>query len=165
MYRVMELIGMPVLSLDDGKQIGEVHDLTVDIGKAALCGLIVGAGSWFTELRSMVFADIFRMGTDAIMLRDASCLQPVSSEEQDGCCRAQALAGKTVYTETGLYLGTLTDIFLQPLTGELKGYELSDGLIADFLFGRKAMPLPPAQVVHSNRLLVPESMAQLLHGE
>lgn len=165
MYRIMELIGLPVLSLDSGKQIGEIHDLTVNIGKAALCGLLVSADTWFSECRSILFADIFRMGTDAIMLRDASCLQPLSLLEQEGCFRIQELAGKTIYTETGLYLGTLTDIFLQPLTGELKGYELSDGIIADFLFGRKTIPLPQAQVVHSNRLLVPEAMSKLLRDE
>jgi uncharacterized protein YrrD len=165
MYRITELIGLPVLSLDDGKQIGEVQDLVVDISKAAIRGLLVSAEAWFSEGRGILFGDIFRTGADAIMLRDTSCLQPSTLLTLEGCFRVQELAGKTIYTETGLYLGMLSDIFFQPITGELTGYELSDGLVSDFLFGRKAMPLPQAQIVHPNRLLVPEAMSQLLHSE
>jgi uncharacterized protein YrrD len=99
------------------------------------------------------------------MLRDASCLLLPGQVDRQGCFQVQELTGKTIYTETGLYLGMLGDIFFQPATGELTGYEVSDGVISDFLFGRKAMPLPQAQMVHPNRLLVPESMAQLLKNE
>lgn len=163
MYRITEIVGLPVLSLDDGKQIGEVQDLVVDISKSSVCGLMVNCVAWLSECRMVVFCDVFRIGSDAIMLRDASCLQPLDQMNMPGCFRVHDLAGKTIYTETGLYLGMLADIFFLPTTGELTGYEVSDGIISDFLFGRKAMPLPQVQMIHPNRLLVPETMAQLLH--
>lgn len=165
MYRITELIGLPVLSLDDGTQIGEVQDLVVDISQTVVRGLLVSSETWFSECRTILFCDIFRIGHDAIMLRDASILQPMSVLEVEGYFRVQNLTGKTIYTETGLYLGMLADIFFQPTTGELIGYEVSDGVVSDFLFGRKAMPLPQVQIVHPNRLLVPEAMSQLLHQE
>lgn len=165
MYKVTQLIGLPVLSVDEGKQIGEVHDLVVDISHAVIRGLLVSDEAWLSEYRSILFADIFRTGTDAIMLRDASCLQPSTLFELEGYIRFQDLTDKTIYTETGLYLGKVSDIFFQPLTGELTGYELSDGILSDFLFGRKAMPLPQAQMIHADRLLVPEAMSQLLQSK
>lgn len=164
MYRVTQMIGLPVLSLDEGKQIGEVQDLVVDISRAAIRGLLVSDEAWFSEYRIILFVDVFRTGPDAIMLRDASCLQPSTLFELEGYLRVQDLTDKPIYTETGLYLGRLSDIFFQPLTGELTGYELSDGILSDFLYGRKAMPLPQAQMIHDERLLVPEAMSQLLHS-
>lgn len=165
MYRITELIGLPVLSLIDGKQIGEVQDLIVDISKSFLRGLLVSSEAWFAECRFVLFSDIYRTGADAIMLRDASCLLPLDQVDMQGCFKVQELTGKTIFTESGLYLGMLGDIFFQSNTGELKGYEVSDGVISDFLFGRKTMPLPKAQMVHPNRLLVPESMVQLLQSQ
>ena len=165
MYRITELIGLPVLSLVDGKQIGEVQDLIVDISKSLLRGLLVSSEAWFADCRFVLFCDIYRTGADAIMLRDASCLLPLDQVDMQGCFKVQDLAGKTIFTESGLYLGMLGDIYFQRTTGELTGYEVSDGVISDFLFGRKAMPLPKAQLVHSNRLLVPESMAQMLENQ
>ena len=165
MYRITELIGLPVLALDDGTQIGEVQDLVVDISKMVLRGLLVTSETWFSECRTILFCDIFRIGHDAIMLRDASFLQTTSALEVEGYLRVQELTEKTIYTESGLYLGMLADIFFHPITGELLGYEVSDGIVSDFLLGRKAMPLPQVQIVHPNRLLVPEVMSQLLHQE
>ena len=165
MYRITELIGLPVLSLDNGKQVGEVQDLVVEIGNPVIRGLLISDEAWFSKSQSVCFADVFRIGADAIMLRDASCLSPHTLLEREGCLRVQELIEKTIYTETGLYLGIVSDIFFVPLTGELIGYEVSDGILADFLFGRKAMPLPQAQVAHSNRLLVPEAMSQLLYHD
>lgn len=165
MYRLTELIGLPVLSLNNGQQIGEVQDLVVDISKSTVSGLLIVNETWLSECHTVFFSDIFRIGRDAIMLRDASALQPATALEFEDCYRLQELTEKIIYTETGMYLGGLVDIFFQPSTGELTGYEVSDGIIADFLFGRKAMPVPQAQMVHPNRLLVPESMSELLHSE
>jgi uncharacterized protein YrrD len=59
----------------------------------------------------------------------------------------------------------LTDALFDSSTGEIKAYEISDGLIADLLYGRKRMPLPQAQVVSQDRIIIPESMTKLLIPE
>lgn len=161
MYRLTELIGRPVLSLADGRHLGEVHDLRVDLGRAAISSLVIDPGGWLPDNQEVVFSDIFRIGADAIMLRALDCLRLVGTVGSD-VIGVRSLTKKAIYTETGLYLGMLADVYFEMSTGELVGYEISDGIIADFLFGRKALPLPKVQLVDATRLLVPEMTTQLL---
>jgi uncharacterized protein YrrD len=75
------------------------------------------------------------------------------------------LLDKQIYTDTGLSFGVLVDALCDQSTGEIKAYEISDGLITDLLYGRRIMPLPQAQVVGQDRIIVPDSMTNLLIPE
>lgn len=165
MYKIKELLGLSVLEIVSGKQIGEVSDVIMDTERATIRGFVVSASGWLKASRGVAFADVASIGRDAVMVRDAAALMDLAAIP--GCTAAQplgALLEKDLYSETGQLLGVLADVFFDSVTGEIKGYEVSDSVVQDLLRGRMVMPLPPAQVVGENMIIVSAAAAKLLRS-
>lgn len=166
MQKLRCILGLPVLETKSGAQIGEAQEVVLDIEKAAVAGIIVSDANWFSDAQGIYFQDVWRVGRDAIMVRDREVVLSLSDlQQKNGVYCTKELFDKQIYTDTGNNLGSLVDLFFDETTGEIKGYELSDGIVTDLLQGRMMMPMPQAQVVSSDKLIVPETMAKLLHAE
>ena len=166
MQKLQKLLGLPVLETETGTQIGEVQEVVLDIEGAVVLGIIIVSATWFNQDQGIAFEDLFSIGRDAIMVRNNGVIQEVAAFMViDNSYHLQDLLKKQIFTETGLQLGVLVDIAFDDTTGEIKGYQLSDGLFTDLLYGRMMMPLPEAQVVAEDKLIVPESMAKLLQSK
>lgn len=163
MYKIKELLGLPVLEIVSGKQVGEVSDVIMDTDRATIRGFIISAPGWFKGGQGVAFADVVSIGRDAVMVRSTAVLtDPAAIPGRTTAQPLGALVGKDLYSETGQLLGVLADVFFDTATGEIKGYEVSDSVLQDLLHGRMVMPLPQAQVVGENMIIVPEAAAKLL---
>ena len=111
----------------------------------------------------IAFEHIHSIGRDAIMVRQGVIIQKnyIWKTGERYCLRE--ILDKQVYTEAGISLGILADVMFDRASGEIKGYQLSDGILSDIIFGRLTMPLPPVQAINEDRMIVPQSMAKLLH--
>lgn len=163
MQRLRDLFGLPVLITATGEQIGEVKEVLLDLEQAAVVGIVLAGANWFANNQGVLFADVFRSGRDAVMLRAAYKVRELTPAMLPGtACYLLDLLDKQMYTDTGLRFGILVDALYDHATGEIKAYEISNGLIADLLYGRKHMPLPQAQVVSQDKIIIPDSMTKLL---
>ena len=163
MQKLRDLLGLPVLITETGTQIGEVKEAILDLEQAALRGIVLTGANWFMTNQGVVFTDVYRIGRDALMLRATYAIQELTPAKLPGTlCYLSNVLDKQLYTDTGLHLGILADALYDCITGEIKAYEVSDGLIADLLYGRKIMPMPQTQVVEQDRLIIPDSMTKLL---
>lgn len=167
MQTLKDLLGLPVLETKNGTQIGEVQEVIIDIDQAMVRGIIIANANWFTSEQGIAFGDLSSIGRDAVMVRSETVVQAVDVfiSATDKVYRLKELLDKHIYTESGLQLGMLVDLGFEPATGEIKAYRVSDGVITDLLYGRMSLPLPQAQIVGQDKVIVPESMAKLLHTE
>lgn len=166
MEKLRNLLGLPVLVTETGTQIGEVKEVILDLEQAVVRGIVLVDANLFSNNQGVMFKDVCRVGKDAIMLRTTYAVQELTPARMPGTVYYLCdLLDKQIYTDTGLCLGILVDALFDDATGEIKAYELSDGLIIDLLYGRKFMPLPQAQVVGQERLIVPDTMTSLLIPE
>jgi uncharacterized protein YrrD len=166
MKKLRELYGLPVLITGTGEQIGEVQEVIVDLEQAAVRGIILAGANWFANDQGIVYEDVFRVGRDAVMLRAVYAIRELIPAMMPGTVHNLGdLLDKHIYTDTGYNLGIMVDALYDDVTGEIKAYEISDGLITDLLYGRKVMPLPQAQVVGQDKLIVPDIMTNLLIPE
>lgn len=166
MEKLGSIIGLPVLETETGKEIGEIGDILVNVDGASLHGLIIGGESWFTDESFLAFGDLVSIGRDAVMISNQHAIQQIDTltiENYNYYLRD--LVNKEIFTDTGLRLGLLTDIIFNNLTGEIKGYQISDSIIIDLLYGPRLMPLPEVQLVGQDKVIVPEAMVKLLHEE
>lgn len=163
MQKLRNLFGLPVLITNTGEQIGEVKEVILDLEQAAVFGIVLAGANWFTHEQGVLFEDVFRIGRDAIMLRAAYVVRALTPAMlPENVCYLCDLLDKQIYTDTGLTFGILVDGLYDNSTGEIKAYEISNGLLSDLLYGRKNMPLPQAQVVSQDRIIIPDSMTKLL---
>lgn len=165
MHKLRQLIGLPVLETETGAQIGEIEEVVLNIGQAMVLGVIVAGGTWFSHDQGILFADFHGVGRDALVIRSPAAVTDLAGLLADqATCRLRDLCDKAVFTEAGNYLGLVADVIYRPDTGEIRFYELSEGLITDLVEGRLVMPLPQAQVLSEERVIVPEAMSKLLQA-
>lgn len=166
MEMLRAMIGLPVLETETGMQIGEVVEVVLDIEEAKVCGFVIAEEQWFAAKCAIVFDDLCSLGHDALMVRNQHVLRQLSAILMaDNPYYLRDLFDKQIFTDSGLCLGILVDISFDTTTGEVKGYQLSDSIITDLLYGRMVMPLPQTQIIGEDKVIVPEVMARLLHTD
>jgi uncharacterized protein YrrD len=124
-----DLLGLPVLSITEGKRIGQVSALLVRREDRTVAAIgISGAGS---GARHLPFAEIKSVGPDAVMVESESVLQAelpaAESRDLEG-----ALPGRSVVTESGQRLGEVTGFAVDVGSGRIESYHVraDSGLLA-----------------------------------
>jgi len=132
-----EIIGLPVISLAAGKEIGVVDDILWSHPDLKICCLVVGD-------HFLSFSDISGVGSDAVTVSGEDVLK--DGWEHSELRSVNQTGGELVLTRQGENLGTLKDVIFDSDNGQLLGYELSAGVVGDLLSGRMIMS---PEMVHS----------------
>jgi len=159
MRRRAELSGLPVIVVDSGESVGRVKDAVFDLGRGRLRGLLVAMPG---GERFLPFDQVHSLGPAAVTVgAETRLLSAGSSAAPDGSgggpshedADAPPL-GKRVLTREGRMLGYVDDVIFDPESGAVWGYELTTGLLADFVDGRKTLPLTEGLVVGPDSVVV-----------
>lgn len=166
MRKIKELLGLPVLDLSTGKQIGEVKDVVIDAEKFQMVGLILAHANWFHSARSILTGQIRSIGEDTItVLNETAIMDTAVLDQANYISLRETLLGKHIVTAGGKTVGTLSDIVVDEETGALTNYEVSDSVIQDLLEGRRIIPLPTAQKIGAEAVIVPDTFSVVDQAE
>jgi uncharacterized protein YrrD len=155
-----DVIGLPVISLATGKELGVVEDLIWSHEELKITHLVVNAKGFLNRTWYIPLEEVKGIGDDAVTVDGEEILE--KGECQPEGKRVNEIAGGVVVTEEGRNLGTLEDVFFDG-PGRLLGYEVSTGLVGDLLSGR--MIMPPEMVVTWGKEAVIASYTGLDGGE
>lgn len=132
--RAQDIIGLPVIEIENGATLGEVVDIWCRDG--AINGfLIAGPGG---QPGFIPITAAMGVGSGAVTIQSSDV---IVRPDADPGLAAAAAAGSKVLTASGNELGSVQDVVLDLETGRVLGLELSDGLIRDVLEGRTILPL------------------------
>jgi uncharacterized protein YrrD len=164
-----EFLGAAVYSVAEGKRVGEVAGLFVDRARRSVAILAVASGTG-SHPRYLSFAQIQKVGEDAVMIASEATLAPALSggERRE---LENRLAGRRVLSQSGEHLGTITDYRLNIASGQIEGYQFqpeSQGLLARLLaLGRpEPFEIPDRLVITlgTDALVVPDDVASFIHS-
>lgn len=136
MYKGQEIIDLPVINLETGKEIGKIKDVVFDPEKRIITGLIIEEKSWLQGDHMVPYERLHGIGEDAVTIEDDSVLTELDGTKE---CLDEVnsnVIGTRVVTNDGKELGSIEDIILDPANGKLDSYEISDGLVQDIMEGR-----------------------------
>lgn len=162
MRKAHDLIGLPVLTVDSGKQIGQVKDLLVG-PDWNIRGIMLEVKNWFSSLRYIPWEGVVAAGEDAITIPNESVIREFEHVEE---CHAflegsRKIKGLPVITVGGHKLGVVEDVYLNQNWGkQIIGYELSEGFISDLKEGRRWLPMPELATKGEDAVIVPVHCAQ-----
>ncbi len=143
MRKGRDVIGLPVISLASGKELGVVEDLIWSHDELKVTHLVVNSKGVLNRTRYIPLGEVKSIGEDAVTVDGEEILEKVECQPEGK--RVNEITGGVVVTEGGQNLGTLEDVFFDGAAGRLLGYEVSTGLVGDLLSGR--MIMPPEMVV------------------
>ncbi|MBP1995700.1 PRC-barrel domain-containing protein [Paenibacillus eucommiae] len=156
MRKAHEWVGLPVLAINTGKQLGRAKDLVID-DAWMITGIILESKQWFASLRYISSANVAAFGEDAITVADETAVQDLDDEAKLNAFigGTRKIKGLPVITVGGEQLGIVEDVYLAQDWGtQIIGYELSEGFISDVKDGRKWLPMPDQAVRGENAIIV-----------
>jgi uncharacterized protein YrrD len=155
-HRISEVVGLPIVSGENGERIGKVADVLMDPDSKQLVGLVVAGGLLASE-QVLPFSDVQTLGKDAVVARTASGL--VNPKEWAGRAiatrRTSTLMKKPVITDAGRELGEVRDVVVDESNGAVDGLDIAGRRFAAVVPRRAATP-GNEMVVGPDALIVPE---------
>jgi uncharacterized protein YrrD len=131
-----ELVGKPIYSVDEGRQIGKVKDLYIDSGLNRIIGIHLGSEGLIRRKSLLVPGeDVLVLGVDAVLVRRSDATTDDSNYvPAKEWLRREKLDGRQVDTPGGTKLGTIGDIIVDR-SGNISGFILGrifvEGPLAD----------------------------------
>ncbi|WP_127579562.1 PRC-barrel domain-containing protein [Paenibacillus koleovorans] len=157
MRKAQDIMGLPVIEIETGKQIGTAKDFLID-RDWNLQGVLLETKHWFSAPRYVKWDHVISFGADAVTIPDGQSVQTL--EDGMELCYfehgSSKLKGLPIITVNGTNLGMVEDVYFGEQWGKkIVGYELSDGLLADWKDGRKWLPAPEDVTIGADAIIVP----------
>lgn len=129
---------MPVISLEEGQQIGIVKGLVVDPAERKVAALIIEQKGWFKEQRFIPYNRISSVGSDAITIEKSGGIERAAGlPEIARLLREKAVTiGAKILTDNGTVLGYVDEYYVDLQTGTIVGLEFSGNRIDSLIKGR-----------------------------
>ncbi|TGE34076.1 PRC-barrel domain-containing protein [Desulfosporosinus sp. Sb-LF] len=131
-------LSLPIISLQEGQQIGYVKSLILDAATKSLAAIVVDSKGFFKDQRIIPYAKVVSVGDDAITIDTGSHVEKTSSlpDLLDLVKGKLSIIGTKMVTETGKTLGIADEYYVDPKTGKITQVEISGGKLEGFLSGK-----------------------------
>lgn len=160
MRRAQDIMGLPVIEIETGKQLGTAKDFVID-RDWNIQGVLLESKHWFASPRYIAWDDIVSLGTDAVTVKDEQVVRDHDEDDDRTVCLLDGsfkIKGLPVITVNGDHLGLVEDVYFgEQMDKKIIGYELSGGLISDLKEGRKWLPSSEAVKIGEDAVIVPVS--------
>lgn len=168
-----DLIGKPIYSITDGKHLGTLKDLYIDLELGVVNGVYLGSEGLIKRKSFAIERhNISVFGLDAIFTTGPDVIEDSSQMPSiEGWLRRESLQGKGVDTPGGTKVGTIGDVLLSD-RAKIVGYSLSrvhvagpvaehrqvlNDAVLDINSGEGAMTIDLAKAEHPLPLIEPAS--------
>ncbi len=122
-----QILGLPVLSIGEGKQIGKVKHLVLNPQLGQVDFLLVEDETWYLGLKAMAYKAVQGIGEFALTVLSSSSLSSVAECAglvdllKDNLC----LPGLKVLSNKGRLAGYVSEYFIHGNTGVIMGCQLA----------------------------------------
>lgn len=126
-----ELIGKPIYSLTDGRELGSVKDIYLDLDLNLLNGIFLGTEGLFSRKARVITRDnIAVFGYDAVLVK-GSDVETDSNEtpEVELWLRREVVQGRSIETPGGTKVGSVGDILFDE-KAKVVGFSLARVYVA-----------------------------------
>jgi len=142
LQKYSEVVGLPVICIDNGKKIGVIEDVIFCPGKREVKGFLLERRGCQVSKKAILLKDVLSLGNDAMVVNDCSCVTSLKKLELSEKLKDKGeIRGLRIYSKSGEELGIVKDVLFDYSTGFVEGVEVSDGLLQDIVKGRNILPL------------------------
>jgi len=114
MKKSVEIIGLPVISIDEGRELGVVRDVIINPAAKEISALLIEDRKWFMGAKTFPFASISGIGEYAVTIEKGESVTSVldSSDLLDLLASEVKIIGSKILTKTGQIQGKIIDIIV-----------------------------------------------------
>lgn len=167
MRKGKSVVGKTILSLEEGAKLDKVSDVVIDPDGRHVVALVVTDGGFLSSSRVVPVTEVASFGKDAIVIRNAESIVATSDDPtlRDLVDRDEKILGKNVYTTTGDEHGSIADVYFEEATGQVVGYEVSNGVMGDAASGRRYLATDEIAAIGGDVIYVEPATAATLDAQ
>ncbi len=151
MREIGSILGLKVVSILEGKSLGTITEVVIDLTVGKMIGVIVGRGPAEKGIRA---ADIQALGADAVLVGTTQVAEHLSAMPKLIEHRRPAQQRPPeVITSEGQRLGQLDSVYIDPQTMKVKRFEVSGGAWQDLTEGVISLPIVKG-IVHGPDVVI-----------
>ncbi|MDP4092848.1 MAG: PRC-barrel domain-containing protein [Bacillota bacterium] len=136
-----EVVGLPVICINSGKQEGVVKDVIFNPREKEATALLLESQGLRVGQKIIPVEKVSSFGKNAVMIEDSSSISVLKRTHKKTEANKGEVRGMKVYSKTGDTLGTVEDVLFDSKSGIIEGLEISDGIYEDLMKGRKVLPV------------------------
>jgi len=165
MRKAKSLLGLSVITHNDGKNLGTVRDLIFSDNSQKLLALLLSDRELFGMIDAVCvpWNQVREIGADALMVESEDSQQKVHADAliAESYDARHTIDGKTLTTDQGEKVGSVSDLYLDD-SGYVTAFEISGGLFADALGGKRYLAMPSTLTVGPDVIIVPHDAVHQL---
>lgn len=137
MRKSKQFLGMPVISLEEGQQIGTIKGLVVNPSFKNVAALIIEPKGFFREQKFIPFSKVHSIGDDAVTIDRVNRAEKGASlpEILKLIKERVIVVGSRLVAENGTVLGVVDEYYIDLQTGDIVGLEFSGGALSNLFKG------------------------------
>lgn len=114
MKKSADILGLPVISIFEGSELGTAKVLVIDSVQGAVAAIAVEDGKWYLGAKLLPFAAVSGIGENAITVESSDqILSLASAPEMEKFLAADVkVIGAKVLTKTGRFQGKVVEIYI-----------------------------------------------------
>jgi uncharacterized protein YrrD len=165
MKRGCEIIGLPIICLDQGCKTCEIKDIFYCNRNFKVTAFLVQEGGYFHKPKVIEFEHIKKIGENAVTIETYERIINMQDETNKLYSR-ENLLGLEVVTLDGRNMGIVEDILIEIGNRRILGLILTAGLFDDLIEGRSILPIHHELDIHKNTIRVNSSIStSILQGD
>lgn len=136
MKKAQPFIGLSVMGIDDGEQLGKVAGFIVNPDSGRVDYLLLERELWYGEMKAMNYDAVLGVGEFAVMTGNGKEIYAISERPEIVALleKGVQLVNAGVVTRSGEYVGVVAEYIIDEKTGNITGCEIS-GEGADKILG------------------------------
>lgn len=159
MKKSVDIIGLSIISIGEGKELGTAKDFVIDAAKGEVAAIVVEDGKWYLGAKILPFNLVQGIGEYALTIESSTAVVPLSTlgEIEKLLETDVRVIGTKVLTKGGKMQGQVAEILIDEESGKITACEIS------LVTGEKAI-LPADQVITFGKavLVVQDSGDQVI---
>ncbi|MCL6610440.1 MAG: PRC-barrel domain-containing protein [Peptococcaceae bacterium] len=159
MRKSKQFQGMPVISLEEGQQVGTIKGLVINPALKNVAALIIEQKGWFREQKFIPFSKVHKIGDDAVTVdRITRAEKGVSLPEILRLIKERVtVLGSRLVTESGTVLGVVDEYYVDLQTGDIVGLEFSGGTVSNLFKGSAFLDINYVRTLGSSLIICSDS--------
>ena len=135
-----EIMNVPVISANDGQEVGKVKGFYIDQNLTHLLAISLGSEGLFNRKETLIkWPDVVTFGQDAILIKDADCVIETSEVENfEDFVERDEIGGRSVETPGGTKIGRVGDLIFDE-KAMISGFALSQIYVSGPIAANRAV--------------------------
>ena len=119
-----QVLGLPLMSVNEGQKVGSVQDIVVDADKKKVDALVVRGSKNDYDFHQLKIIDVIGIGKDFVILQSIENVKGI----QTGSAGVPLLNVQCI-SASGDVLGTVTEFEFDEKSGDIKAVKIDSGVV------------------------------------